>query len=276
MSKTPNSRVNLDKAIQRFAGMVPETANRLRMNLANAIVAQMIGDGVVKGGSGLLFRFGDMATRRTMDLDTAWRFGLDSFLADLKSKLAIGWHGFSGTIVVKKQAMPKGLPFDYVMQPCDVKMSYLGSPWFTVNLEIGHNEIGDADECENVEVPPAISELCGFLGFPAPSALPAMRLEYQVAQKLHGCSAPGSKRPHDLIDLQVIMANATVDLRKTSEICRRLFAYRKTHPWPPIIKKGEMWDEAYSAQKLALPVLPTIDEAIEWANGLIARIDAVE
>lgn len=36
--------------------------------MANAIVAQMIGQGVVKGGSGLKFRYGDRATRVTLDL----------------------------------------------------------------------------------------------------------------------------------------------------------------------------------------------------------------
>ena len=39
-----------------------------------------------------------------------------------------------------------------------------------------------------------------------------MRLEYQVAQKLHGASAPSSKRAHDLIDLQLIMANGGIDM----------------------------------------------------------------
>lgn len=37
----------------------------------------------------------------------------------------------------------RGIRFDYVMQPCDVKLKYLGIPWFTVQLEVGHNEIGD-------------------------------------------------------------------------------------------------------------------------------------
>ena len=100
-----------------------------------------------------------------------------------------------------------------------------------------------------------------------------MLLEYQVAQKLHGCSAPGSKRAHDLVDLQIIMSHSSIDFEKTAEICRRLFAYRKTHQWPPQVVKGEKWDEAYSNQRLDLPVLPTVDEAIVWANELIEIID---
>jgi len=51
MKNAPNSKSNLDRALQRFAGDFAR-ANELRGQMANAIVAQMIGDGVVKGGSG--------------------------------------------------------------------------------------------------------------------------------------------------------------------------------------------------------------------------------
>ena len=47
--------------------------------------------------------------------------------------------------LVNPTSKSRGIPFDYVMQPCDVKLKYLGIPWFTVQLEVGHNEIGDAD-----------------------------------------------------------------------------------------------------------------------------------
>ena len=41
MKRVPNSKTNLDKAIQRFAGEI-RRANELRTLMANAIVAQMI------------------------------------------------------------------------------------------------------------------------------------------------------------------------------------------------------------------------------------------
>ena len=275
MKKAPNSKVNLDRALQRYAGDYT-VANKYRVAMANAIVAQMIGDGVVKGGSGLKFRFGDKATRYTMDLDTAWHHDLDTFLKHLKAKLAAGWNDFTGTVIVKKQASPKGIPFDYVMQPCDVKLLYKGAPWFTVSLEVGHNEIGDADECEMIPVPKEVADIFEFLCLPIPDPIPAMRLEYQVAQKLHGASAPHSKRAHDLIDLQLIVKNSELDLPKTTDVCRRLFAYRKVHHWPPRIEKGEYWEEGYEKQRGELPVLATVDEAILWANELISKIDAAE
>lgn len=70
MKNAPNSKVNLDRAIQCFAGDVARE-RELRNLMANAIVAQMIGDGVVKGGTGLKFRYGERMSRVTLDLDTA-------------------------------------------------------------------------------------------------------------------------------------------------------------------------------------------------------------
>lgn len=272
MKNAPNSKVNLDRAIWRYAGDDAHAVS-LRVSMANAIVAQMIGQGVVKGGSGLKFRYGDEVTRVTIDLDTAWNTDLDSFLKDLNAKLKTGWNGFDGTIVIQRQALPKRIPFDYVMQPCDVKLNYKGVPWFTVKLEIGHNEIGDADEVDRVPLPKEVANLFEFLSLPCPGDIPTMKLEFQVAQKLHGVSAPNSKRAHDLIDLQLILSHETLDLVKTAEICRRLFAYRKVHAWPPVIVKGDAWEEVYRAQSMNLPVLLTVDEAIAWTNGLVEKIE---
>ena len=273
MKSAPNSKSNLDRAILRYA-QSDVRAVSLRVSMANTIVAQMIGQGVVKGGSGLKFRYGEAATRVTIDLDTAWNTNLDAFLKDLNEKLKAGWNGFDGLLVVQRQASPRGIPFDYVMQPCDVKLNYKGTPWYTVKLEIGHNEIGDADEIDLIPPRKDVSDLFDFLCLPTPGAIPVMRLEFQIAQKLHGASAPNSKRAHDLIDLQLVLAHATLDWLKMAAICRRLFAYRKVHAWPPTITKGESWDEVYAAQAVGLSVLPTVDEAITWANELIAKIDA--
>jgi len=272
MRNAPNSKANLDKAILRFAGN-PLRGNEVRNLMANAIVAQMIGEGVVKGGTGLKFRYGEAMSRVTMDLDTAWRTGLDEFLKGLRARLAAGWNGFAGEVKILRQASPKGIPFDYVMQPCDVKLSYLGRPWYTVQLEVGHNEIGDADVFDEVAMPQVLVDLFAFLALPCPSPIRAMRLEFQIAQKLHGASAPRSKRAHDLIDLQLIVNTAKIDLAMTAGLCRQLFKYRKVHEWPPCIEKGEDWDKTYDEQMSGLPVLASVDDAIGWANELIDKID---
>lgn len=274
MTKQPNSKNNLDRSILRYAGS-DARAVLLRTELANVIVAQMIGEGVVKGGTGLKFRYGDEATRVTLDLDTAYKTDLDSFIKGLKFRLAQGWNGFTGEIWVRPTAAPKGIPFDYVMQPCDVKISYKGTPWFTVELEIGHNEIGDADEYDEVDVPEEIAGLVSFLALPPLGSIKVMKLEYQVAQKLHGATGDNSDRAHDLIDLQLILAHHRLDLKRANEICRSLFAYRKCQPWPPQVTGNRKWAEIYSEQKGNLAVLPSVEDAIAWANDLIGMIDKV-
>ena len=42
----------------------------------------------------------------------------------------------------------------------------------------------------------------------------------------------------------------------------------------PTVTKMDGWDEIYANQKLNLPVLPTVDDAIVWTNELIAKINA--
>ena len=178
-----------------------------------------------------------------------------------------------GVSIILPQAKPNGVPFEYVMQPCEVKLKYLGTPWFTVSLEIGHNEIGDADASDLVEMPETLAGLCDFLCLRRLPPIPAMRLEHQAAQKLHGVSAPGSRRAHDLIDLQLIFANGCVDIPLVASLCRALFKYRQVHAWPPRIAKGDGWEEVYNRQRGKLSVLESVDEAIAWANELIEKID---
>lgn len=276
MNRQPNSKSNLDRAIARYAGNDAILANELGVSLANAIVAQFITEGVVKGGSSLKFRFGGGAMRVTRDLDTAYRDNLDTFLRNLRERLAKGWHGFTGQVEILQQATPRGVPFEYVMQPCEVHLGYLGNPWRIVDLEIGHNEIGDADAVDFVEVPKPLIELINFLALPPLGKIPLMRLEYQVAQKLHGATEPNSKRAHDLIDLQLILASGNIDLSLTAQLCRKLFKYRRRQKWPAVVTKNENWDVIYANQKMELPVLSTVNEAIVWANDLIARIDAAK
>ena len=63
-AKRPNSRRNLDVALERLVGKPNLVAKRAIM--ANAIVAQMLPDGSAKGGgSAIKMRLGDGATRPT-------------------------------------------------------------------------------------------------------------------------------------------------------------------------------------------------------------------
>jgi hypothetical protein len=53
------------------------------------------------------------------------------------------------------------------------------------------------------------------IGLPAPSPIPCMALHHQIAQELHGSSEDDSARAHDLIDLQLIVENESIDYEVT-------------------------------------------------------------
>lgn len=269
--KRPNSMRHLDDAIRRLCGGTPQAFVQARTIMANAIVASMLPDGVIKGGSALKMRFGDAATRFTTDLDTATATDPATYAACLDSRLRTGWEGFSGRVVTREPASPEGIPEHYVMQPYDVKLDYLGKPWCTVPLEIGHNEIGDADAADWAELVDA-ARLFESMGFPPLGKVPLMPLDHQIAQKLHAVSGPGD-RARDLIDLQLIVARAEVDLGATRKTCERLFSYRRAQAWPPTVSKQDGWDGLYAGFAERLPVIPNVDDAIRWANDLILRID---
>lgn len=217
-------------------------------------------------------RLGPGNSRVTMDFDTSRRDDLEGYLKQLRERTRNGWCGFTAEVLIRKQGSPKGIPFEYVMQPLDIKLAYKNQPWCTVRLEVSHNELGDADEIECRELPQSVVEIFEALGFPRPNAIPLMPLPYQIAQKLHGVTSAGSDRVRDLIDLQLIVAAFQVDMKKTADICRRIFKYRRRQPWPPHVTKGDFWNSLYDEQRGRLSVLPTVDEAVAWANGLIAKI----
>ena len=262
-NKRPNSCTNLNKAESQFVD--------IRATMANVIVAQMLPGCVVKGGSQLRLRFGPLASRVTMDLDAARNIDLDSFVTLFRTALADGWCDFTGDLIVRPQASPKGIPFEYVMQPFDVKLRYKGRPWCTILVEVGHNEIGDAEEADVVPLPDEINNVFVGLGFPEPSPVSLMPLKFQVAQKLHGLSAMGSDWVRDEIDLQLIMRTG-IGIAEIRPVCEQLFRYRRCQIWPPVVVKGKGWDMLYDSLRGKLPVLQTADEAIAWVNVLIATI----
>ena len=266
----PNSRRNLDLALQQTFGIGDEFL-KVRTLMANTIVGALLPNGAVKGGSAIKLRLGDRSTRFTSDLDIVRSNDLEEFTAEFNSALANGWNGFTGRLVARRPAKPKNVPTEYVMQPYEVKLSYSNKPWITVLLEIGHNEIGDA-ESPDWDISQDIVAIFEKLDFPAPKPMPLMPMKHQIAQKLHGASALNSERAHDLIDLQLIFANGDYDLKEVRETCERLFLYRNSQKWPPAIQRGDRWDELYAAQAEGLSVFNEVDEAISWANKLIQHI----
>ena len=277
--KPPRNEHELELRLVRMLGNDNSRMLVMRTMMANAIAGQFLPKGaILKGGGSLRYRFGSSFTRNTIDFDTTRPGDLDAFLTDFKKSLEAGWNGFSGQLIILPQASPKGVPFDYVMQPVDLKLQYKGQAWCTVNLEISHDEANATSECDMTLPPLDVLNVFHDLGLPAPKPIALITLEHQISQKLHGASGISefNQRAHDLIDLQVMMQSESIDLKKVQTICRQLFAQRKMQPWPTLIKARANWAQIYDAQKKDLKVLDSVDEAIAWANELIEKIDAAE
>ena len=84
----PNSRRNLNEAIKRLAEKQGDNPFRLRDVMANTVVAQLLPNGVVNGGSAIKLRLRDTRTRFTTDLDIAQSESLDSFVKNLQRVLS--------------------------------------------------------------------------------------------------------------------------------------------------------------------------------------------
>lgn len=267
----PRSARSLEQRIRNLEGD-DGLALRRRVGMALVVVGQMLPEGAIKGGSAMALRYG-RGTRFTQDLDAARVQSLDRFRSDFEESLARGWAGFTGRLIEKAAPHPTGVPTSYVMKPFEVRLDYLGRPWCSVKFELGHNEIGDADEPDH-QLAPDLAIFFTEVGLESPRPVPVMRADHQVAQKLHAASETGSERARDLVDLQLLDRGEELDLAQVASTCRRLFEYRRQQEWPPTIVAGNQWDTLYTQAADGLDLLAGLDEAIAWANEFIRRIDA--
>ncbi len=267
----PTSVRSLEQRIRNLEGD-DGLALRRRVGMALVVVGQMLPEGAIKGGSAMALRYG-RGTRFTQDLDAARVQPLAQFRSDFEDSLAAGWASFTGRLVEKTAPRPPAVPRGYVMQPFEVKLDYRGRPWCTVKFELGHNEIGDADD-PDFQIASDLAGLFTEIGLEVPKPVPVMRSDHQVAQKLHAVSGERSERARDLVDLQLLDKGERLDLRQTRATCARLFDYRRQQAWPPAIVAGDQWDTLYTEAAEGLDVLPAVEEAVRWGNGFVRHIDA--
>lgn len=267
---------NLGSLNQRLANVHGQQNLVLRVvrTMALVVVGQLLPEGAVKGGSAMALRYG-LNARFTSDLDAARLKSQADFREDFEERLRSGWSGFTGRLVERTASTPPGVPSAYIMKPFDVKLDYNGRPWCTVLFELGHNELGDAEEPE-FHLADDIVEMFTVLGLPAPAPIPVMATDHQIAQKLHACTAEKSDRARDLVDLQLLDANEELDLSAVRALCVRLFDYRKAHAWPPTVIGNAGWETLYEEQAADMEVAPDVATAIKRVDDLIARIEASE
>ncbi|MDN5856359.1 MAG: nucleotidyl transferase AbiEii/AbiGii toxin family protein [Actinomycetia bacterium] len=266
----PTSVRSLEQRIRNREGN-DGLASRRRVGMALVVVGQMLPEGVIKGGSAMALRYG-RGTRFTQDLDAARVQPLARFRSDFEDCLATGWAGFTGRLIERPAPRPIGVPSTYVMQPFEVKLDYRGRPWCTVKFELGHNELGDADEPDH-RLAADLAELLTEVGLDAPRPVPVMRVDHQIAQKLHAVSEPGIERARDLVDLQILDKVEELDLRQIRATCVRLFDYRRQRAWPPVIEMGKGWRTLYATAAEDIDVVSDAVAAVAWVNAFVERIE---
>ncbi len=151
-----------------IADALDVTSARARVLVSSIIVAQMLpANTVVKGGIGVKLRLGEVGTRATRDVDVV-ACDREQFLAELAERLETGWGtvppsrgalkkdaqapprlAFSGKVRPGKQARPDSVPPAYLMEPYNVTLHFMGSPWAAVPLEAAHDEIGGIEHAES-------------------------------------------------------------------------------------------------------------------------------
>lgn len=290
--KGPNSKRVLDTWIAHAARSTGIVERRLGWIVASSVAIAALQrathtDGkprfLLKGGSYLEVRLG-LRSRATSDIDALLRGDFEEFLATLDSNLE-PW----GALELTRSEVTAMENVRRVLKPhrFRLQMSIKGKVWRSVDIEVAPSE-GRMDE--SVEVIPAPP--LGHFGLPSPGELAGIALDYQVAQKLHGCTDPHQPpdatnlRARDIVDLLLLRDAFYRDsggLHSLRDACTDLFVARfaeaedlqlEPRPWPPQVVAYPHWhsDYATSAQEVGIDL--TLEDGVEQINEWIAAIDA--
>lgn len=273
----PTNLRSLETRISNVARDRGRPLRRVQRAIANTVIGQMLPPGVVKGGTAMKLRVGEAGSRFTPDLDAARAtdISIEGYLDELAVKLADGWGGFTGEVEEKDPPKPEGVPDDYVMRPFLIRLAFKGRHWLSVPFELGHDEIGSTRQ-PDLRIADDIVELFNLVGLDDPAPIPLLALDHQIAQKLHArtsvnATTGGNERAHDLVDLQILAEEEDIDYAAVNATGQRLFAARRTQPWPPTVVAFDGWDTIYAAAADGLEVIDNVHDAVAWTNDFIAR-----
>jgi len=222
---------------------------------------------VLKGGAAMELRLG-LRARATKDYDTAYREAIEGMLERPDEALRHGFGDFLATRTEPKPVAGTGA------QRLDIKLTYRGRSWATMQLEVAATEGQAGREIDRVAGKPLDS-----LGIAAPNDVPCVSIRYQIAQKLHACTeVPSDDRENDrfrdLIDHLLLEDLVEEDeWPRVRDACAEVFALRAKHPWPPTVTVFDSWPNAYRAlaAELAFPIAE-VQEAADAVQAMIERI----
>lgn len=282
-SPPPNLRSLRDRLVQaaKREGMV---FGRLQQHVAVLVVAQLaarLTDAagapllLVKGGSSLELRRGIGDSRTSKDLDAVARHDVAEVHELLADAGEAGWQGFTAIFTTPEEIDVPGLPVK--PRRFVAKLSYCRQPFASVPIEVSMVEAGNADSFDAIS-----SDALALVGVPVAVTVPCMTVPWQIAQKLHACTAPlpapkTNDRAHDFIDLQLLeVLLAEADLPQTRLAGLAVFEARAEQSWPPTIRALRHWPAIYDRAREGLDHIDLAETAARAADRVqqfVARID---
>jgi hypothetical protein len=226
---------------------------------------------IIRGGSGLAFRYGIVKSRQTRDLDIALTHA-GYAVTRIYELTGCSWAGFQvNSVKLHPIYAPAGTPSQYVVQEFDIRLSYLGASWLTVNLDIIQLAQFGNSNYRITEVSEELNSIMGYLGLPRINPIPLLDLEAQVAEKLLAFLTTPNRRGRDLYDIWLITTFHLLDL---PSIAQHFIQVKRAHQADinvkPITKSPELVN-SYLAD-VADVSAPSIDEPILFCNQVIELI----
>ncbi|MBW2700757.1 MAG: nucleotidyl transferase AbiEii/AbiGii toxin family protein [Deltaproteobacteria bacterium] len=286
--KPPATRRAIETWIQQAEASAGIGASRLGWMVAASIVIAALQritqeDAqprfLLKGGAYLEFRLGIKA-RATQDIDTLFRGDFHHFIDKLDEVLA---EPFAGITFRRTEPETIQIP-GRLVNPIrlNIVLSLRGRTWRKVILEVAPDEGQAGSNIERFRFP----SLAHF-GLPTPETIAGISVAYQVAQKLHACSAPHAEdhpnyRVRDIVDLILIKREYYSNLSSLDELkaaCEDVYSSRNklvsrlpARFWPPVLLDNPLWRSDYVAYAKEIEMELPLDDALNELNNWIAEI----
>jgi Nucleotidyl transferase AbiEii toxin, Type IV TA system len=226
---------------------------------------------IVKGGVAMELRL-HLQARTSKDFDAVFRESFDQMLERLGEALDQPFGGFT-----LRRGEPEPIGPAHSLR-IDLKLSYKGRSWSTVQLEVSPSEGQLAREIDRV----AAFDLAPF-GLEGPNDVPCVATRYQIAQKLHACTevfddGPENGRFRDLLDLLLLRGLVEdVALAHVRGACVEVFDVRRKHSWPPQLTVPDSWAGPFERlAKESQFAITDVEDAAARVREMIAEIDAAQ
>lgn len=288
--EAPKTKGSLSQRLRNLAKAQSLPEVRLQRHLGVLVVAEMLGrvrneQGrplfLLKGGSSIEIRLGISTTRTSNDLDAVFRGDFATMYELARANLTQGWNGFTAVVTPPQEINVPHLRTK--PRRFSVKLSFMGSPWCTIPVEVSPAEATSAQSADMVSPSPFTHLHLGTLGLDEAEQVPCLPLSYQLAQKLHACTArPADRRndrAHDLIDILLLWPLVPEqEYAAVRAACLEIFESREAHAWPPDLDAPPHWPALYERQLAGMAstagLPPTAQGAVEDVRAVVARIDS--